>query len=77
MVRLGLWSYAFYLLHQTINYAITDRWGNGQGRRGGVLHHDRYGGGGDRAGRGALPRAGGAGPAVVRGPSAALGDRRR
>ncbi|MFD5184818.1 acyltransferase family protein [Streptomyces sp. NPDC058372] len=28
MVRLGLWSYAFYLLHQTLNYAITDRWGH-------------------------------------------------
>lgn len=27
LVRLGLWSYAFYLLHQTLNHAVTDRWG--------------------------------------------------
>ncbi|WP_372345097.1 acyltransferase family protein [Streptomyces sp. KL116D] len=27
MVRLGAWSYAFYLLHQTVNRLILDRWG--------------------------------------------------
>ncbi|MCX3060105.1 acyltransferase family protein [Streptomyces beihaiensis] len=27
MVRLGAWSYAFYLLHQTVNHLILDRWG--------------------------------------------------
>ncbi|MEV1020909.1 acyltransferase [Streptomyces sp. NPDC050264] len=27
MVRLGAWSYAFYLLHQTVNRLIVDHWG--------------------------------------------------
>ncbi|MBC9718172.1 acyltransferase [Streptomyces sp. TRM66268-LWL] len=27
MVRLGAWSYAFYLLHQTVNRMILDHWG--------------------------------------------------
>ncbi|MFI0238871.1 acyltransferase family protein [Streptomyces sp. NPDC016845] len=27
MVRLGAWSYAFYLLHQTVNRLILDHWG--------------------------------------------------
>ncbi|MER5949153.1 acyltransferase [Streptomyces sp. NPDC001904] len=27
MVRLGAWSYAFYLLHQTVNRYVLDHWG--------------------------------------------------
>ncbi|MYW64727.1 acyltransferase family protein [Streptomyces sp. SID8379] len=27
MVRLGTWSYAFYLLHQTVDRLIVERWG--------------------------------------------------
>ncbi|MBO1337572.1 acyltransferase [Streptomyces sp. VRA16 Mangrove soil] len=27
MMRLGAWSYAFYLLHQTVNRLILDHWG--------------------------------------------------
>lgn len=27
MVRLGAWSYAFYLLHQTVNRLLLDHWG--------------------------------------------------
>ncbi|MEU5954179.1 acyltransferase [Streptomyces sp. NPDC047525] len=30
MVLLGLWSYAFYLLHQTLNRLILDTWGRPQ-----------------------------------------------
>ncbi|MEV3859300.1 acyltransferase [Streptomyces sp. NPDC050095] len=30
MVRLGAWSYAFYLLHQTVNRLILDRWGRAE-----------------------------------------------
>lgn len=30
MVLLGLWSYAFYLLHQTLNRLIIDTWGRPQ-----------------------------------------------
>ncbi|GGV30839.1 acyltransferase [Streptomyces longisporoflavus] len=30
MVLLGLWSYAFYLLHQTVNRLILDTWGRPQ-----------------------------------------------
>ncbi|MEV0323521.1 acyltransferase family protein [Streptomyces sp. NPDC050658] len=30
MVRLGLWSYAFYLLHQTLNRLYVDTWGQPQ-----------------------------------------------
>ncbi|WP_371528906.1 acyltransferase [Streptomyces sp. NBC_01283] len=30
MVLLGLWSYAFYLLHQTVNRQILDTWGRPQ-----------------------------------------------
>ncbi|MFG2647338.1 acyltransferase family protein [Streptomyces sp. NPDC048436] len=30
MVLLGLWSYAFYLLHQTVNRLIIDTWGRPQ-----------------------------------------------
>nr|WP_239091587.1 acyltransferase [Streptomyces sp. SID14478] len=30
MVRLGAWSYAFYLLHQTVNRLILDHWGRAE-----------------------------------------------